>query len=152
MARKPPRKRNYKAEYERRQAKGRAAGKTRQQARGHKPREHVERARQSQAKYGASPSTMTRLRREAASKLLAIYKTIAKNPVNETTVARGMRLLHADDLRELIARDSIDTVSMLKEISPLRPSSASYLEQLEQYFPESIDDIDDAEWNPGWYR
>jgi hypothetical protein len=37
--------RDYKAEYARRKAQGRAAGKTVQQARGHKEREHIERRR-----------------------------------------------------------------------------------------------------------
>lgn len=40
MAKKP---RDYAAEYARRQAKGRAAGKSRQAARGHKPAEHIQR-------------------------------------------------------------------------------------------------------------
>lgn len=156
MARKPTpkRKRDYKAEYARRIARATAAGKTRQAARGHKPKEHVVRQRRSISKYGASPSTMTRLRNQAKEKLMAVYRTVAKNPmrVSDRTVARGMRLLHADDLRTLIARDDIEIVNMTKELSPLDTEADSYHEQLAQYFPVSVDEIDAADFNPGWYH
>lgn len=139
------RKRDYKAEYARRIAKAMAAGKTRQQARGHKPKEHVVRARKSQAKYGASPSTMTRLRKQAYDRVLGLYNRVAKNPVSSRTVHRGMRMLHADDLWGLVAMDDVDVISAVKV-------SDTYLDQLSEYFPASMDAINDAEWNPLWYH
>lgn len=139
------RQRNYKAEYARRIAKAKAAGKTRQEARGHKPREHVERARRSAAKYGASPSTMTRLRREAKDKLKALYLKVARNRVNEHTIARGMKYLHADDLRALIERDDFEIIGKAS-------IQATYLDQLAEDFPVSIDEIEGAEHNPYWYH
>jgi hypothetical protein len=73
MARKS---RDYKAEYARRIAKGTAAGKTRQQARGHKPREHIIRR---QREIERSPDKLSKrdekllseLQREVETKLLA---------------------------------------------------------------------------------
>ena len=44
--------RDYKAEYERRLARGREQGKTRQQARGHTVAEHIERKEKEREKYG----------------------------------------------------------------------------------------------------
>lgn len=55
MARKS---RDYAGEYARRIAKATAAGKTRQQARGHKAREHVERREKEVAKYGMTISQL----------------------------------------------------------------------------------------------
>ena len=46
------RARDYKAEYARRLAKGQASGKSRQQARGHKAHEHIERKEKEREKYG----------------------------------------------------------------------------------------------------
>jgi poly-D-alanine transfer protein DltD len=52
LAKAKPRKRDYKAEYARRIATGMSKGKTRQQARGHKPREHVARKERELREYG----------------------------------------------------------------------------------------------------
>lgn len=148
------RKRDYKAEYAKRLARGAVKGKTRQQARGHKAKEHVVRAQRSKAKYGVSPSTLTRLRAQAKDKLVAAYKIIARNPyqVSDDTVRRGMRLLHAEDLRAIIAWDGIQITNMKNELSPLDPAADSYYGQLEKYFPASVDDINAADHNPGWYH
>lgn len=143
------RKRNYKAEYAARIARAAAKGKTRQQARGHKAKEHVVRAERSKAKYGASPATMTRLRKAAKEKLIALYTVIAKNPVSERTVARGMRMLHAEDLRELIARDDIEIIG---KATIQGGAEDSYLNQLADDFPYSIDDIEAVDFNPYWYH
>lgn len=139
------RKRNYKAEYARRIARAEAAGKTRQQARGHKPKEHIERARRSKIKYGVSPGTLTKWRNKAKDRLLAIYDKIARNPVSETTLRRGMKLLHYEDLVELVEMDRMDIISAVK-------IQSTYLEQLAEHFPVSIDDIVDADHNPLWYH
>ncbi len=146
------RKRNYKAEYNRRIAKAAAAGKTRQQARGHVAKEHVRRAQRSRAKYGATPAQLTKLRKAAKGRLLAVYERIARNPVNERTVARGMKYLHAEDLKAIIDRDDMATVSMIKQVSPLSPEADSYYDQLAEYFPESIDDLAGDDINPLWYH
>jgi len=139
------RKRDYKAEYAKRIAKAEAAGKTRQQARGHKAKEHVERARRSKAKFGVSPSTLTKIRKKARDRLLALYQKTARNPVSEKTLRRGMKLLHYEDLLSLIDMDPIDVLSAVK-------IQDTYLEQLAQYFPVSIDDIESAGTNPLWYH
>lgn len=139
------RKRDYKAEYARRIKRAETAGKTRQQARGHKPKEHVERARRSKAKYGVSPSTLTKLRKRAKDKLKSLYEKTAKNPINDRTLNRGMKLLHREDLQSLVDMDPIDILSAVK-------IQDSYLEQLAEYFPASIDDITEAEFNPLWYH
>lgn len=155
MAIRPKRRRNYKAEYKRRVAKGERAGKTRQQARGHKGKEHVERAERSRSKYGASPGTMTRLRREAREKLLAVYNRTARGKVREKTVKRAMKYIHADDLRALIDGPDTNIVNMKNELSPLDPETTAadvYHSALAEYFPESIDDLVDLDFNPGWYK
>lgn len=139
------RKRDYKAEYARRIAKATASGKTRQQARGHKPKEHIERARRAKAKYGVAPSTLTRLRKRAYERLKSLYEKTARNPISDRTIKRGMKLLHHEDLRNLIDMDQIDILSAVK-------IQDTYLEQLAEYFPASIDDIEGASHNPLWYH
>src|SRR5215469_10901068 len=108
MARKPRRgslngrsavpKRDYKAEYQRRVAAGRKAGKSRQAARGHKAKEHVERARKTQQRYGVTPYMLGKLRKAARDRLRGVWQKAAKNPVNDATVERGIRILGAEDL------------------------------------------------------
>jgi hypothetical protein len=62
------RQRDFAAEYARRIAKGRVAGKTRQQARGHVVREHVRRAERERAKRGISSQEETSIRRWALNR------------------------------------------------------------------------------------
>lgn len=152
------RKRNFKAEYARRIAKGAASGKTRQQARGHREKEHVERARRSKSKYGASPGTMTKLRAQAKGTLLKMYQRRARQPVNEQTVKRGMKYLHADDLRKII-NDEIATINAINGMQALSPTGTnedpngdSYFEQLAEHFPTSVDLLDGEDINPLWYH
>ena len=57
-----PRVRDFKAEYQRRIAKALAAGKTRQAARGHKPKEHIERKEREVAEAGVSSSQLRSIR------------------------------------------------------------------------------------------
>lgn len=97
---------------------------------------------------------MTRLRKAAKEKLFAAYKVIARNPrnVSEKTVARGMKYLHADDLRSVIEWDPIRITNLTKELSPLDTLADSYHAQLAEYFPTSIDDIEGDDHNPGWYH
>jgi hypothetical protein len=145
MATRPKRRRNYKAEYARRIARAAAAGKTRQQGRGHKAREHVTRARRTRAKYGVSPAQLGKLRKAAFDRVMALFNATARNPVSERTVHRGMRMLHGDDLQSLIDMDDVDVLSAVKV-------SDAYLYQLDEYFPHSIDEIESEGHNPLWYH
>lgn len=139
------RRRDYKAEYQRRLARGAAQGKTRQQARGHVVKEHVERARRTNLKFGASPSTLTRWRKLAFENALKTITAAAKKTVYEPTLHKGIRLLHIDDLKTLAEMDPLDIVSVL------HVDQAS-LAGLEQYFPHSVDTIEAEQFNPLWYH
>lgn len=139
------RQRDYKAEYERRIALGAAKGKTRQQARGHIAKEHVERARRTQLKYGASPSTLTRWRKLAFERALEIHRKSAKHAIYEPTLKKGIRILHIDDLKALAEADPFDVISAVK-------IQQTELAGLEQYFPHSMDNIDAEQFNPLWYH
>lgn len=147
MAKAPKRQRNYKAEYERRLAKGRTAGKSRQQSRGHKVKEHVSRADKTRRKYGVSPAQLTKLRAAARDRVVALFTVTAKKPVNTDTVERGMKLLHGDDLAR-IADDELDNVDLISAVK----ISEAYFDQLAEYFPASIDMIEDEGLNPLWYH
>ncbi len=150
------RPRDYKAEYKRRLARGKKQGKTRQQARGHRPKEHVERRRKSEQKYGASPSTLTGLRKQAFDKLMAIYQTQALNPVSDKTVRKGMKMLHAEDLRALIDRDNVEIINRASVQAAFTDSKGvyhrSYIDQLAEDFPVSIDELVAVDYNPYWYH
>lgn len=56
------RKRDYAAEYARRLAKGRSAGKTRQEARGHRAGEASYRRKREREEYGLASSEVTSIR------------------------------------------------------------------------------------------
>lgn len=139
------RQRNYKAEYERRLAKGAASGKSRQLARGHKVKEHVERKRRAIVKYGVSPSQLTRLRKLAFDKAKAVHDVAGKQAVYEKTLLKGIRLLHGDDLQALIDMDPLSIVSAVK-------IDDAHLAALDEYFPHSTDAIEGESWNPLWYH
>lgn len=139
------RKRNYKAEYARRIRNAEAKGKSRQQARGHIAKEHVERSRRTQSKFGASPSTLTRARAKALDHLSRMLSG-GKKPVDERTLERGIRLLHIEDLRSVVEIKSGDY------LKALAAAQATQVAALADVFPYSIDDIEEAERNPIWYH
>jgi hypothetical protein len=107
MARK--RQRDYAAEYARRIASGALRGKTRQAARGHKVREHVERAAREARKFGIAGSRLTRLRAEALHHVLHELNSIrTKYKPNEETIRRGLNLLHSETLRLILTQSGND--------------------------------------------
>lgn len=70
--------RDYKAEYERRISRATAAGKTRQAARGHKVREHVERRQKEIVRYGLTIDQLKKVnawgeRRAAAQPTISFF-------------------------------------------------------------------------------
>lgn len=139
------RPRDYKAEYKRRIAKGVAAGRSRQQARGHKIKEHVERRRRAILKYGGTPSQLTHWRRAAFENARQVLGTAARNPIDERTLKRGVRLLHLDDLKALAEMDPFAVASAVK-------IDGAHIAALEEYFPASMDAIEAEEHNPLWYH
>jgi hypothetical protein len=141
----PRRRRDYKAEYERRIAKGAAAGKSRQLARGHKVKEHLERREQTIAKYGVSPSQLTSLRKLARAHVVATLEPIAKAPISERQLRAGLRLLSGADLQRVLGWSGIEMLSVLH-------IDDQHLPALAGYFPESMDYILDERINPLWYK
>ena len=142
-AHRPKRQRDYKAEYARRVAKGTAAGRTRQEARGHHERERGQteagyRRERSILKYGATPAELTRLRRAAREHILAQLGAVGtRAPVYEPTVRKGLRMLHARSLETILQYTGRDFRSLgaldLNEVAVL------------------LED-DELERNPFWYH
>jgi hypothetical protein len=158
------RKRNYKAEYERRKAKGLAAGKTIQQSRGHKPREHVERKERSLLKYGLPPEQLRQLRLRAARHIMAeLKRTGTLGRINEKTITKGMRYLGVHGLDAILHAfgDTIKIQAMFQEGHYI-PDTTVFYETVTRHNAFAMldygttyaggDDDDEIEYNPFWYH
>jgi hypothetical protein len=88
------RRRDYAAEYARRVAKGQAAGRTRQAARGHKPKEHVVRAERERRERGITSYEETRIRKWG-EKRAAKNKDLRVQDLVDWSSAHGYRAFKA---------------------------------------------------------
>lgn len=144
------RTRDYKAEYARRVAKGRAAGKTRQQARGHayeaasgKTEAGYRRERTLQ-KYGATPSQITKLRKAARDHVLSELGSVkTTHSPKVATIEKGMRMLQADTLEMILNLPA----------GNLRALAGLDYNEVAEALDEDPDDWPDwaKERNPLWY-
>ncbi len=143
---KPKKKRDYAAEYKRRIASAEAKGRSRQSARGHIAKEHVERARRAKAKFGASPSTLTRLRGKVLAHLIAeLEMEGTRKAIKIATLTKGVRLLHVEDLRTALVLNGTD-------IKAVAAAQMVDMAALALTFPYSEDAVEDAQQNPFWYH
>jgi hypothetical protein len=132
--------RDYKAEYARRVASARAAGKSMREARGHarEPQERKERRARAYREHGVSPERLSRLRRAAKAHMLAALAG-GKGPVNEATVDRGVKMMNGEMLA-LIPQLPPDHLRGL--------AGLSYAALILEYPDLENDD----ERNPFWYH
>jgi hypothetical protein len=166
MARKPKRQRDYKAEYARRTAKlAPGPSPERQRARGHKPKEHVERARRTRRKFGVSPSTLTKLRARVVDHILAqLAAAGTAQPVKPATVRRGIKALNGNMLRFVLATEMHgETIKAGASIQGDGPEHEEVAARFSEYFESLVDlwqdgdvqmpaELSPDDWNPFWYH